>query len=85
MDPDLQMTDLRICKIYVSTDYTCYVLTYSDLTFKLYQISLRSYANMELVEEFEQHILSSAYKKRDPDDLAASRQISYGEPILSYN
>ena len=53
MDPEMQRTDLRICKISISTNYTCYVLAYSELNFMLYQIDLKSYANMGLVEEFE--------------------------------
>lgn len=46
MDPEMLRTDLRICKMFISTDYHCYVLAYSEEKFMLYRIDLRSYANM---------------------------------------
>ena len=40
---------------------------------------------MELVEEFEQHIISKAGSKaKKKEKLAASRNITVGEPILTY-
>ena len=40
LDPDGYQTDLRICKLFISSEYIMYALTYSQKKFSLYSFNL---------------------------------------------
>jgi hypothetical protein len=83
LDPEGKKTDLRICKIFIASDYNMYVMTYSEGYFHLYAINLRTYANMGLVEEFENAIMERI-KAGGNKTETLSRLIKVSEPILEY-
>lgn len=83
LNPDNKLTDIRISKIFITSDYTMYALVYSEGVYRLYVINLRTYCNMGLVEEFEEAIMERIKEGRNKGETL-SRHIELTAPVLVY-